>query len=136
MHAYNVSSGALMANHRMFVRYMVHPSGAQMKNREGKQKRQQVGSARILRARFKRQNYPCSLVPLSKQPFFFTAPHKEPFDIFLMESAKPTFGSRHLPFPATHNPVKRHTSWLRTVTSPRSCVSPMNPVWEKKKKFP
>lgn len=83
-----------------------------MKNRQAKQERQQVGLARILRARFKRRNYPCSLLPLSKQPFFFTAPHKEPFDIFLMESAKPTFGSKHLPFPATHNPLKRRTHKL------------------------
>lgn len=72
------------------------------------------GTSMYPRGTFKKWNYPCSLVVLSKHPFFFTAPHKGPFDIFLMESAKPTFGSRHPPFPAPHNPVKKHTSWLQT----------------------
>lgn len=58
------------------------------KERRAEQQRQQVGEARVLGARFKKYNYPHSLVKLSKHPFFFTAPHKEPFDIFLMESAK------------------------------------------------
>lgn len=52
---------------------------------------------------FKKWNYPCSLVVLSKHPFFFTAPHKGPFDIFLMESAKPTFGSGRPPPPFLHH---------------------------------
>lgn len=40
---YDASPGALMSSRRMFVRYMVHTSGAQMKNREAEQRRQQVG---------------------------------------------------------------------------------------------
>lgn len=41
-----------------------------------------------------------------------------------MESAKPTFGSRHPPFPAPHNPVKKHTQ----VCFKHTNLSPMNPV--------
>lgn len=100
-----------------------------------------MGLARILRAHFKKWNYPCSLVVLSKHPFFFTAPHKGPFDIFLMESAKPTFGSNTPPhpppppFPATHNPVKKHTSWLQTdKLSHQSCAVPHEPYKLKEEK--
>lgn len=81
---------------------------------QGPVSREQHGQAIHISSQSSQPNYPCSLLVLSKHPFFFTAPHKGPFDIFLMESAKPTFGSKRPPFPAPHNPVKKHTCWLQT----------------------
>lgn len=110
------SSGLL----RVAPRYMAHttrtlhtslsaaPPNKAHEQRGAEQERQQVGLACVLGAHFKKWNYPCSLVVLSKHPFFFTAPHKEPFDIFLMESAKPTFGGkRHPPTPLSCNTQPR-----------------------------
>lgn len=66
------------------------------------------------------------------RPFFFTAPHKEPFDISLMESAEPTFW-RPSPFPAARNGVRRHAGpgCGRPQKAPLSTV---NPGFEQKEK--
>lgn len=133
------SSGLLRVTRHYMTRTRLYLYFHQMKHTQSRagQERQQVGLARILRAHFKKWNYPCSLVVLSKHSFFFTAPHKGPFDIFLMESAKPTFGSNTPPppFPATHNPVKKHTSWLQTdKLSHQSCAVPHEPYKPKEKK--
>lgn len=83
-----------------------------------------MGQECIPGACFKKWNYPWSLVVFSKHLVFFTAPHKGPFDIFLMESA-----SKHL---AACTPLFLHHTALSTNTQaafkqPNSSAEPPVP---------
>lgn len=134
------SSGLLRVTRHYMTRTRLYLYFHQMKHTQSRagQERQQVGLARILRAHFKKWNYPCSLVVLSKHSFFFTAPHKGPFDIFLMESAKPTFGSNTPPplLFLQHTTLSRNTQvgFKQTNSPTKAAPSLMNPTNRKKKK--